>query len=220
MRPDDARFKTRHFYDRISPVYDLVADSSEHEARELGVRLLAPTPGQTVLEIGCGTGHGLVSLAKAVGQNGRVYGIDVSAGMLAVAHRHVMAPGVRRVHLAMSDARSLCFPSSAFDAIFMGFTLELFESAIPDVLAEVRRVLTPAGRVGIVAMAERVPTNTASRVYEWAHQHWPHLVDCRPIDAESALRTAGFATVQVASTDIWTLPVTVVVGERKSQSER
>jgi demethylmenaquinone methyltransferase/2-methoxy-6-polyprenyl-1,4-benzoquinol methylase len=154
MRSDDSRNKTRRFYDRISPVYDLIADSSEHEARELGVRLLAPTPGQTVLEIGCGTGHGL-SLAKAVGQNGRVYGIDVSAGMLAVAHRHVMAAGVTHVHLAISDARSLCFPSSAFDAIFISFTLGLFESAIPHVLAEVRRVLTPTGRVGVVALAER-----------------------------------------------------------------
>jgi demethylmenaquinone methyltransferase/2-methoxy-6-polyprenyl-1,4-benzoquinol methylase len=149
-----------------------------------------------------------------------VYGIDISAGMLAVADKHLKTAGSEHVHLAISDARRLCFASSTFDAIFMSFTLELFESAIPQVLAEVRRVLTPAGRVGVVALAETVPPNAMSRVYEWVHQHWPQVVDCRPIDVAGALRSAGFATVQVASTDMWTLPVAVVVGEQPARSDR
>jgi demethylmenaquinone methyltransferase/2-methoxy-6-polyprenyl-1,4-benzoquinol methylase len=108
----------------------------------------------------------------------------------------------------------LCFASSTFDAVFMAFTLELFESAIPQVLTEARRILKPAGRLGVVALAETIPANAMSRVYEWAHQHWPHFVDCRPIDVAGALRAAGFATTYEASTDMWTLPVAVVVGAR------
>jgi hypothetical protein len=88
------------------------------------------------------------------------------------------------------------------------------------VLADVRRVLTPAGRVGVVAAADRVRSKAISRVYEWVHQHWPRLVDCGPIDAEGAHSAAGFVPVQVASTDMWTLPVAVVVDEQTSRSAR
>ena len=72
------RNKTRGFYDRISRGYDLIADSSEHAVRDLGVRALGVSHGQRVLEIGCGTGHGLVSLANAVGKTGQVHGVDIS----------------------------------------------------------------------------------------------------------------------------------------------
>jgi demethylmenaquinone methyltransferase/2-methoxy-6-polyprenyl-1,4-benzoquinol methylase len=205
------RNETRRFYDRISPVYDFIADSSEHEARELGLRLLAPSPGDRVLEIGCGTGHGLVGLMNAVGRQGSVYGVDISSGMLALARSQIMASG-SRAHLAMSDARSLCFASNSFDAVFMSFTLELFDSAIPQVLNEVRRVLKQAGRIAVVALAEPQTPTTASHIYEWMHHHFPHLVDCRPIDVVGFLSTAGFDTLDVASTRIWTLPVTIVSG--------
>ena len=74
-----ARDQARRFYDRISRAYDFIADSSEHAVRDLGVRALGLSHGQRLLEIGCGTGHGLVSLADAVGQTGRVHGVDISA---------------------------------------------------------------------------------------------------------------------------------------------
>ena len=127
MRRDEVQGETRRFYDRISPVYDFIADSSEHEARELGLRLLAVSPGDRVLEIGCGTGHALVSLMNSVGNAGRVCGIDISAGMVASAHSLVLASGGYRVGLAINDVRSLCFASNAFDSVFMSFTLELLD---------------------------------------------------------------------------------------------
>ncbi|MEZ6106104.1 MAG: hypothetical protein R3B96_08335 [Pirellulaceae bacterium] len=48
---------TQQFYDRISQVYDFIADGGEHRAREIGLRRLAIQPGESVLEIGYGTGH-------------------------------------------------------------------------------------------------------------------------------------------------------------------
>ena len=74
--------------------------------------------------------------------------------------------------------------------------------------------------MGVVALTETVPANVMSRVDWWVHQRWPHLVDCRPIDVAGAVRAAGFATVQVASTDMWMLPVAVVVGEQTSRAAR
>ena len=63
--------------------------------------------------------------------------------------------------------------------------------ATPVVLAEVRRVLRPAGRVGIVAMAESANQNVMTDMYAWLHRHFPHFVDCRPIDVGVLLGRAG-----------------------------
>ncbi|HRX82504.1 MAG TPA: class I SAM-dependent methyltransferase, partial [Pirellulaceae bacterium] len=71
---------TKSFYDRISHAYDAIADAGEHRARERGLEALAVQPGERVLEIGYGTGHSLVELAKAVGATGRVCGVDISTG--------------------------------------------------------------------------------------------------------------------------------------------
>ncbi|MCS7469621.1 hypothetical protein NZK35_23470 [Stieleria sp. ICT_E10.1] len=54
---------TRSFYDRISHVYNLIADAGEHKARERGLEILAVQEGEDVLEIGYGTGHSLTELA-------------------------------------------------------------------------------------------------------------------------------------------------------------
>ena len=109
-------------------------------------------------------------------------------------------------------ARLLAFRSNTFDAVFMSFALELFESAMPQVLAEVRRVLRSAGRVGVVAMAETGQSNAMTIVYNWAHRRWPHVVDCRPIDLTGAMQAARFQTRVAAAATIWGLPVIAAIG--------
>ena len=210
------RNNTRGFYDRISRAYDLIADSSEHAVRDLGVQALGVSHGQRVLEIGCGTGHGLVSLAHAVGHTGQVHGVDISWGMMAVARARVRSAGLRNVTLTIGDARVLCFRSSVFDAVFMSFTLELFEEAIPNVLAEVGRVLRVGGRVAIVAMSDSDQTNAMIDLYEWLHRRWPHFIDCRPIDVVGVLRGAHFYASTAQTTAIWGLPVVAAVGIKAS----
>jgi demethylmenaquinone methyltransferase/2-methoxy-6-polyprenyl-1,4-benzoquinol methylase len=132
--------------------------------------------------------------------------------MISVADARVRSAGLRQVRLTIGDARALCFRSLFFDAAFMSFTLELFDSTMAQVLGEIRRVLRPGGRVGIVAMAETGQTNAMIDLYEWLHRHWPHFVDCRPIDVEGALQAAGFHTSTVHTTAIWNLPVVAAVG--------
>lgn len=67
---NDSPAKT--FYDRISHAYDFIADGGEHVARERGLALLNVRPGESVLEVGYGTGHSLVTLANSVGVDGHV----------------------------------------------------------------------------------------------------------------------------------------------------
>lgn len=213
----------RHFYDRISGVYDALADASEHEARELGLRLLAPAGGQQVLEIGFGTGRALVEIAERLSGSGRVFGIDVSPGMLEVAEQRIRAAGLRdRVtELRLGDAKELPYGAASFDAAFSSFTLELFsETEIPLVLGEIYRVLRPGGRLGVVSMHDDGRKTAMVDLYRFLHRHFPHIVDCQPIDAASHFERAGFEVVASDSVSIWGLPVLAIVGRRPGETPR
>jgi demethylmenaquinone methyltransferase/2-methoxy-6-polyprenyl-1,4-benzoquinol methylase len=202
---------TRRYYDRMSRVYDVLADRSEHAVRDCGIQALALSAGERVLEVGFGTGHGLVSMARAIGPTGLVSGVDVSAGMAAVARERLEREECRRVALVLGDGRALCFSAHCFDAIFFSFTLERFGAAIPRVLSEARGVLRRGGRIAVVAMDATLEPGPASPVYHWFHQHFPHAVDCGPIDVAGVLTAAGFTVETVHAARIWTLPVNVVM---------
>ena len=209
----------RHFYDRIANAYDLIADSNERAARVAGVQALALKSGEAVLELGFGTGNEVLDLAGLVGPKGKVAGIDISPGMLAVAKKKLADANPKTpIDLRVGDARSLPFENGDFDAVYTSFTLELFPADdIPVVLAESRRVVKPGGRIGVVSMATVRPghhTSMLENVYVWMHRHFPHLVDCRPIDTEAVVKAAGFAVVSVQDLEIWTMPVRVVTGRR------
>ena len=207
---------TQQFYDRISQVYDFIADGGEHRAREIGLRRLAIQPGESVLEIGYGTGHSLVSIAQAVGTTGQVAGVDISSGMRDVAQKRLAEAGVgQRVDLQVAETPPLGFDDDRFDVVSMSFTLELFPlEAIPRLLAEVKRVLRPRGRLGVVSMASVVEGENESaleRTYKWMHQHFPHIVDCQPIDVEGLFESAGFTLAEHERISLFTMPVAIVV---------
>ncbi|QDU36391.1 Demethylmenaquinone methyltransferase [Maioricimonas rarisocia] len=204
------------FYDRIAHAYDFIADANEHKARETGEVALNLQPGERVFEIGYGTGNTLVDIAKAVGESGYVAGLDVSPKMRDVAAGKVAeAQLATPVELVVGDARELPFGDNSFQAAFTSFTLELFEPEdIPKVLGEVKRVLQPGGRLGVVSMAV-VPAGEhesgLEKTYKWMHQHFPHIVDCRPIDVDEVLNAAGFEVASSERMEIWTMPVAMVV---------
>jgi ubiquinone/menaquinone biosynthesis C-methylase UbiE len=109
--------------------------------------------GKRVLEIGCGGGFFLPHAAHAVGERGKVYGLDISAVMLAHC-RHFLAKYPRevqdRVELVQKSAYELPFEDGSLDVVY--FICVLME--IPDpqrCLMEVKRALKPGG---IVAVSE------------------------------------------------------------------
>ena len=76
----------KRFYDRISRVYDCLTGAFERKYAEMAVERLSVEENETVLEIGFGSGYCLKRIAESVGKTGKVYGVDISSGMLRVSH--------------------------------------------------------------------------------------------------------------------------------------
>ena len=213
-RVERSKESARDAYNRMSGWYDWLAGSSEQKFSGAGLHALNAQPGETVLEIGFGTGHNLLTLARAVGVNGRVYGIDLSEGMLQVAGKRLAKNRLaERAELKCCDAASLPFPDGLFDAIFMSFVLELFDTPeIPVVLRECHRTLRRGGRLGVVALSKK--DGAAVQIYEWFHARFPSAVDCRPIYPRQSVEAAGFRVTDSIEMKMWGLPVDILVASK------
>ncbi|MBV6451425.1 MAG: Demethylmenaquinone methyltransferase [Anaerolineales bacterium] len=216
-RVNRSKEDARASYNRLSRWYDVIAGSTEKKYRDWGLQKLSAQPGERILEIGFGTGHCLVTLAKAVGSEGRVLGVDISDGMLAIARERLQKEGLsERVELHLGDAANLNFiEAGSLDGVFMSFTLELFDNPeIPRVLQECQRMLRSGGRLAVVSMTKTNPPGLAVRMYEWFHDHMPNYADCRPIFARQAIEQSGFAIQDVDGSSMWGLPVEIVLGKK------
>ncbi|MCJ7764079.1 MAG: methyltransferase domain-containing protein [Dehalococcoidales bacterium] len=203
----------KRFYDRISRVYDYLTGAFERKYAERAVERLSVEEGEIVLEIGFGTGHCLKRMAESVGKTGKVYGVDISSGMLEATRKRLDKAGLMdRVELYCGDAASLPYSDNTFDAAFMSFALELFDTPeIPMLLEEVKRVLKPRGRIGVISMSKENGESLLLRLYEWAHRKWPKYVDCRPIYLEQSLRDAGYEIRKREKVKLFGLPVEIVI---------
>jgi ubiquinone/menaquinone biosynthesis C-methylase UbiE len=211
-----SRQETRLWYDRISRWYDLFSQPWEGPARRAGLQMLGIQHGEKVLEIGAGTGHGLVALSKATRPSGRVYGLDLSPGMLDVAQKRLIDQDlINNVLLLVADANCLTFQSESFDALFASFVIELFEpDEVPLLLKGCREVLRIGGRLCAVSLSKTGDSFIMRGLYEWAQRRFPRLIDCRPIYLSKALESAGFEIQASARRSSLDLPVEIVLAAK------
>jgi ubiquinone/menaquinone biosynthesis C-methylase UbiE len=134
--------------------------------------------------------------------------------MLEITRSRIEKKGLSsRVTLKCADAAKLPFEAEFFDAVFMSFTLELFDTPeIPKVLHECKRVLQNGGRICVVSLSKEGELNWMRELYEWGHKRFPRLLDCRPIFVRRALEDSGFRISDAALMSLLGLPVEVVIG--------
>ena len=207
--------EARRNYDRLSGVYDYISGPFEHRHTEKAIELLSPGEGDLVLEIGFGTGRGLNSIAGFVGAGTEVVGLDLSSGMTRRARLRLESAGFQNACLCIADAAQIPYRIRVFNYALVSFTLELFDTPeIPLVLAEIRRVLKPGGRIGMVCLSKESGTPPILKLYEWGHRMWPALMDCRPIYGGRFLTDAGFQIVEAERPRMMGLPLEIVVAEK------
>lgn len=115
---------------------------------EAALAAAAPKPGESVLDIGCGTGTTLLRLAEAVGPAGQVLGVDISEQQLAVARQRIGAAGAIQARVVLDDAATHDFPPAAFDLAFTRFGVMFFADPVA-AFSNIRRAMKPGGRLAL-----------------------------------------------------------------------
>lgn len=181
-----ASFEARaQVYDELRPQDDSWWRRFDAIVREGDLR------GRRVLDVGCGTGTLTAALADRA--HARVWGVDPSAEMLAVARARLP----RTVGLKRCPAESLPFADGWFDRAVLSLVVHLVDRA--PTLSEVRRILGPGGRVVIATFHER-----HFDAY-WAAPYFPSLVRIDRARFPTAdelidgLGAAGFAGIRCVS---------------------
>lgn len=212
LRVFQTKDETKAFYNKIAGVYDLLSDRAEKPVRLKGLELLAAAPGEQILEIGCGTGHCLAAIAKAVQDHGYAIGVDLSEKMISIAQKTLQKENLlNRAEFHCGDAIHLPYNSESTDGIFMVFTLELFDTPeIPLVLNECKRVLRPEGRIVVAGISKEGKQGVLIHAFEWTHRHFPNLMDCRPIYVRQVLEDAGFTIKKSIKKQMW-IPTEIVL---------
>lgn len=151
------------FYGKWARVYSVVARWTPGIARvrTRAVASLELSRGDTVVEVGCGTGANFGLLRDHVGPEGQVIGIDVTPGMLKFADRRIAREGWDNVSVVQGDARHP--PISVADAVLGTFVTGMFPDTA-SVVSEWCGALCPGGRFSLLdAAILRTSTNAFLR---------------------------------------------------------
>ena len=124
--------------------------------------------GQTVVDIGAGTGFLTIELAQRCGGDSRVVAVDPWADAMAVLQRKVDYLGLTNVELSIGDAATLDLPDDSVDVVVSNLGVNNFDNA-DGVLRECRRVLRPGGRI-------LISTNLMGHMAEF-YDAYRHVLD-------------------------------------------
>jgi SAM-dependent methyltransferase len=116
----------------------------------LGLRAMQAirlTEGDTVVDVGCGTGQTLLQLADIVGSSGHVTGVDIAAPLLDVAAQRTRS--IEQIDLLEADAQNVPLQTASADAIFSRFGIMSFADPIT-AFTNFRRILKPSGTLAFV----------------------------------------------------------------------
>src|SRR6266487_4977538 len=163
--------------------------------------LLALEPGQTVLDLGSGGGIDVLLSAKRVGPTGKVYGLDMTDEMLALANENKRKAGVTNVDFLKGEIENIPLPDNSVDVIISNCVINL--SADKDkVLREAFRVLKPGGRFAVSDVVTRgqVPEQLRHDMLLWVGCIAGALAEG---EYRSKLMAAGFEGASIEPTRVY-----------------
>ncbi len=160
-------------------------------------------PGETVLDLGSGGGIDVLLSAKRVGPAGKVYGLDMTDEMLALARENQRRAGIGNVEFLKGEIESIPLPDDSVDVVISNCVINL--SGDKDrVLREAFRVLKPGGRFAVsdVVVRGEVPAEVRRSMELW--------VGCiagalRDDDYASKLAKAGFNSIEIEPTRVYSI---------------
>lgn len=146
-----------HRYDVTANLYYLIG-FPETAYRQAAVRALDLRPGDTVVEIGCGTGRNFAGIEQAIGPAGRLVGVDLTDAMLERARERVRREGWGNVDLVHQDAAAFRFPPGTA-GVLSTFALTLVPG-FDGVIGAAATALTSGRRMVVLDLKRppRVPT--------------------------------------------------------------
>jgi ubiquinone/menaquinone biosynthesis C-methylase UbiE len=125
----------------------------EHALREMTVKLAQVSPGDHVLEVGCGTGTLTLESKRQAGPSGKVHGIDIIPGMVEVARRKA-AQAELDVEFQLGGMDAIPFDENQFDVVMCSFMIfHMSETVRRKGIPEIHRVLRPQGRLLVLDLA-------------------------------------------------------------------
>src|SRR6187399_2500803 len=163
--------------------------------------LAALEPGQTVLDLGSGGGIDVLLSARRVGPTGKVYGLDMTDDMLALARENQRQTGLPNVEFLKGQIEAIPLPDASVDVIISNCVINL--SGDKDrVLAEAFRVLKPGGRFAVsdVVVRGSVPDEIRHSMELWIGCVAGALEEREYVEK---LTAAGFAHAEVEATRIY-----------------
>lgn len=140
---------TQAFYGRWARAYDWLCRllPGINGLRSDAADALTLSPGDTVVDLGCGTGANLPHLRERVGPTGTVVGVDLTPSMLEQAESRVERAGWQNVHLVQGDAASP--PVAGVDAVLGSFVVGLLADP-GTTIARWLDCVEPGGRVAVL----------------------------------------------------------------------
>jgi demethylmenaquinone methyltransferase/2-methoxy-6-polyprenyl-1,4-benzoquinol methylase len=184
-------------YNRRSWIYSKTVAQMEWSNHLTALEMANIKTGEKVLEVATGPGLTIVELAKRIGRETTIHGIDTSTGMLALAEKSLLAHGFSNFQLKEADSRQLPFEENTFDLLYNGYMLDLIPvQDMPKILNEFYRVLKPGGRMVLLNMSKHDENTKTSRemLYSFLPAKFTLYVlgGCRPVLMENMVNAAGF----------------------------
>ena len=156
-------------------------------------------PGQVVLDLGSGGGIDCFLAAKMVGETGRVYGVDMTSEMIALARRNQQKVGATNVEFRLGEIEHLPIDTGTVDVIISNCVINLSPDK-DQVFREAFRVLKPGGRLQVsdIVWTRPAPEGVKEDIEQWAGCIAGALLET---DYKAKIVAAGFTGVTSVATD-------------------